>query len=324
MKVKIGIIILLSIFSLSLFGQNWDAVGLTPGESYYERGQEVFVLADADGFQITYTVEGELTGDQVQLIGRYAAEFLSWKTMEVKTLHFQVSAARIAILIIPVSFQSGGENFLDSLPAGLQFFHTRFLEYSFRMEKDHLFMQLRGQFLSEDNLVSEVFTALADPARYIQIHDPDYFVEQVHMLQASVSMLETTVSQQATAISQLEQDLSSEKERASAAEESLSSQLAEAETSFNTKLSEMSDTVSDLTKEFQKARYAIVGINNRNFFNIIKDFDSSLIDKIVEEKEANPGADVDTVLANIKAAGVSGVDKALVSLVFMAFYNEFE
>lgn len=316
MNWKKRILFLLLMIPAILFSQDWGALGLTVEESVFEGGREIFTLKTQDGMPITYTTEEVLTSNQATLISGYISIFLDWETIKVKKIHFQVTPNRIGILVVPETVVINDEDLSGYLPAGLQFFYRTFLEYSFRMEKEQLFMHLRGQYLDEEKLVNEIKTAAADPVRYIEIHDPDFFVEQLLLFQNEISLLESSLETEQGKVQELEKEEAAQAERIT--------QLEGQVTELQSELSDLEGQFTQLEKEFQTARYAIVGINNRNFFNIIKDFDSDLIDKIVEQKEASPSSDADAILAALKEQGVTGADKTLVSLVLMAFYNEFE
>jgi hypothetical protein len=132
-------------------------------------------------------------------VARLAAQWAiidSFSTIVVQSLRFTIenSSTAIAIVVVPSRLVAEGNDLLPTVPAGLYFSYTDFLEYDFRMTVGNLFLRIRGVYRSETELVGRMLAALKDPRSVLMASDPAYFYAKIDQLEKNLTLLAGKVS----------------------------------------------------------------------------------------------------------------------------------
>ena len=188
MRVLKRVILYIMLISIctSVSAIDLSSVGATVISETKEGNKDVIEAADEDGNTFTLITVGELTGRQSDFLREVLSTFYYWSTMDVSVLRITLTDDRASILIIPARFEFSGVDLAQFMPAGMQFYIDRILEYDFRLKLDTIFVRLRGQFFDESQFVARLVDAIENPAAFIERNDPEYVLRKLREIDDSL------------------------------------------------------------------------------------------------------------------------------------------
>lgn len=252
-------------------------------------------ITNKSGNIITVTSTTELTDQQQNLVLRTYEMLTSWEELVIEEIKFIYEEDKLSVLLSISSLIYQSTELSKYMPSGIQFYYETFYEYDFRMFKDSLFMRLKGQYFSKENLFEEIYKAAEDPILYVQVHDPSYLIRQIDGLRE-------VNNQQNKAIDDLI-NMNNE------LKENLTKSTAE---SIKTLTQNTTDSINNITA-------AIIALDNRNFWGKLADFNKDVVPLIIEIKTDNPQITVKEVVKQLKNNGVTTTSKT-VEAVFILYF----
>ncbi len=128
---------------------------------------------------ISIMCEGVPGDKEKETVRIFAKEILTWPTLVAKSVKLIFRKEAVEINVIPMKLMYKETEYTSYLPAGITFIHTDYTMYDFRLVKDNYFIRIRGQYYGSDVLLGRMEEAVADPVKYIAVHDPEFMVKQI-------------------------------------------------------------------------------------------------------------------------------------------------
>ncbi len=351
---KIILILTIVFISAGLFAVSPNNFGISILSTRAENGLSVYEAENRDGYRFSIALKGEPDDSQIKLAHLVEDTFFYWKNLNIESLKIVFENGKASVIIVPAELMYGSVNLSEYLPAGIQFYYDTFFEYDFRMYVDNLFLRLKGQLLSEDELIKKIYEASINPILFLQTQDPAYIVRQIMAINENISAFaEAEEAEREEAIEELI-SLNTELKKLTSDYNSLKTDfdaLTASHTELTAKHNELTTKNSELTAEHQKlaekhdalsggvstsdenqekliaefdlVRYALIGLSNKGFFGILKPFSTETIESILAIKTANPSFTSAEIAQSIKDSG-GKADKNLIKLILAVYHNDFE
>jgi hypothetical protein len=164
MKQKYFFIFLILLFSNSGFA-SWEGTGI----AVESQEKEVIQLKTSQGNKFEMIAQEPLTSDTVAKIKKMTELFFQFEKISISRLRFIVKKNALVEAYLPITkLIQDSVNLQSFFPAGLVFFYNESLNYDFRMHKNNIFLRLKGQFISEKELLSKVSQALDNPLAFLE------------------------------------------------------------------------------------------------------------------------------------------------------------
>lgn len=317
--------IILLAASLSAFGVNLSSYGFNVTNTQQENNKTVYTVSEPNGFTFTVSSANPITDSNAKVLQTVVSTLSGWTSLKISQAKIVFNGERADILIVPSSFVYKNVNLAQYMPAGMQFYYDKYLQYDFRMLKDNLFLRLKGQVYDESQFVSRLYSAIENPVLFLQTNNPEYLLQRLNDLASKVEALTHQLATQKNEIATAESKLSSQLSALSNQGESFKKSQDAVNKNVEQQLTDIKKQNSDITSEFDKVRYSLLALNNRGFFGLgrIIPINRTAIERVVAMKKADPSLTKDQVLAKLKADGVK-MSKKEVSLVFDVYFNEFK
>lgn len=171
---KITIAIALCASALAATALDLSAYGFAmTGEKTV--GQTQFsVLSDSGGGTVLLDAQAEPTPERAQALRTLVAEVRSWKGITAGDIQAVNSADRLALTIMPTSFEVDGISLAGAVPGGIQLFFDSGAEYGLKVRSGSYLVRVDGVYTDESQLESAALSAFKDPASFVAIRDPAY------------------------------------------------------------------------------------------------------------------------------------------------------
>ncbi|MFP4483270.1 MAG: hypothetical protein ACOCYG_00310 [Spirochaetota bacterium] len=345
-KAALFIVVMLSV----AFWTHGVELGDREYEVLSEREEEGFTLFEVrspQGNRLTVGRAGDTFSDEelnnLDTVRQTFFEFETIRFEELKVLFYEDQAE---ILLVPSRISYDDRDLLQYVPSGMQFYLRESLQYDFRMVVEEFFVRVRGEFLSEEQLLNRMSEAAANPVSFVQSTDPRYLFEQLNEIRDNIDEAERVALNTAEEIrvelsGRVEEGQRQirESRRAHRELENALIELAESHEELQTAHQELQSAHDDLLgrhealreqhialeQEFLNARYGVLVLNNRGWFGRIDLPDPTMVTELVAMKEDNPDLTVDEATDLMQERfPEADVDKNEIFLVFVMYFNETE
>ncbi len=352
-KAALFIVVMLSV-AFWTYGVELGDRGYSVLSQRQEEGITLFEVRSPQGNRFIVGRAGDtFTAQQLSNLETVRRTFFGFDTIRIDSLKVLFYEDRAEILLVPSRISYDGTNLLQYIPSGMQFYLRESLQYDFRMVVGEFFVRVRGEFLSEEQLLNRMSEAAANPVAFVQSTDPRYLFEQLNEIRDSIDEAESVAvstaedirAQLSQRVEQAQRELR-ESQRAARelqnaltelaqAHEELQASHEELQTSHMTLQSAYDDLLGRheqlreqhiaLEQEFLNARYGVLVLNNRGWFGRIDLPDPTMVAELVAMKEDNPDLTVDEATDLMKERfPEADVDKNEIFLVFVMYFNETE
>ncbi len=334
----------------SMHAADLGRLGIEIISSSVENGRTVCEAKDADGNEFSFVSEGALSDSQAEILAAKKNTFYSWKYLNISYMTITFSDSTIEINIIPESFEYGGIDFTEYIPSGIQFYWDTYAEYDFRMRVKGLFLRIKGQLFTEEELCKTLLGAVRNPAAYLRARDPGYLSRQLEEINKEI---EKTREQYSAIIKPLDtlkgdyeglkQDYAGLKEDHAALKQDCISHredytalrqdhdtlrqdyatLRQDHDTFKQESPALKDSHAALLSDFQLLRHAVLVLHNRGFLGSVEIMKKKGIDRILVLKKENPDLRQKDVTALLAKDNIS-MSMNEIFLIFSVYFNEFE
>ncbi len=243
--------------------------------------------------EITIMTQDDPGNYEKETVRVFVNEISRWDGLTVKNVKFIFRMDSVEINLVPQSLVYNENEYTHYLPAGINFIHTHFTMYDFRLVKDNYFIRIRGQYFSPDMLLGRMEEAVSDPAKYISVHDPEFMVRQI----ADINVRDT---RQDGELAGLKSDL----ERLSEAHEKLD------------------EAYRELLKDFENLRYAYASETKRGIYGRKTPIPRQEIDAVLSARKARPNATLDDIYSEMRDKGIK-ITKAKIAVILNAYLGEY-
>lgn len=318
---------LLVLLSVGAFAVDFTDYGYQVIATRQENNQSVYDLKDQAGVPTTVTLSAPVTADDGKTLQAILSTFEGWDTLKIDHVRIVFTGTQSAdVLVVPTSFLYKSVDLAAYMPSGMQFSYAGYLEYDFRLLKDNLFLRLKGQLYDETQFADRLLNAIQNPILYLQTTNPEYLLQKINDLAARIDNLTNAVKQQGKdlsdsmqqSVSDLKQSASQAADRQAAIDSDINHQLGV----MSTQLGALADQDKNLQQQLGLIRYALITLNNRDFFGTVHAVNPDGIAKVLELRKANPTMTTDQVTAELQKEGIK-MSKKEVALVFAVYFNEF-
>lgn len=294
-----------------------------------EGGMPTWDVEDEQGRRFAVSVLGNLTRDRRQALDAMHDVIYGLEGLEIQRLRFVFERDRADAVVIPSRYRIDGRDYVRFMPSGMQFRFDGSVAYDFRLLVDNLAVRINGQFLSEEQFVTRIQRAVANPAAYIQSQDPQFLARRLDEQQARIDANEFALSQQETRDEELTSSLEDLETRAETAiteqvrrgeraiaqlDRELSAQIADGDAALRAFVEEqiaavradqeetaatLETELTDLREEFEAMRRGAIILASRNIFGNLKAVDPSVILQAVSLRAEDPDAPADEIVDQV-------------------------
>lgn len=283
----------------------WEDTGFT-AEKLSETGDFLrWKITTAEGFSFFYSGPSLPGGNILYRLTEMIEVIQKFGHISLESATVLQQSERLEMVLQTESVLWQNRDYQSYLPSGLFFYSEGRLEYSFRMLVNDYLLRLQGGFFSEESLLDKLQSAASDPEKFVRSQNPEYFARVLGEIDAEV---QTTQKQIASLMAE-NQEI---QEKLEATEEAL--ELAKNDLETRTRL---------LADQQEKVLTAVHVLNNRGFFNSLKEYNKPAVTRILDLKEGNPELSQEEVSQKLKEEGIQASGKEIF-LVFALFFNEFE
>ena len=345
-KAALFIVVMLSV-AFWTYGVELGDRGYRVLSQRQEEGITLFEVRSPQGNRFTVGRAGDtFTSQQLSNLETVQRTFFGFDTIRIDSLKVLFYEDRAEILLVPSRISYDGTNLLQYIPSGMQFYLRESLQYDFRMVVGEFFVRVRGEFLSEEQLLNRMSEAAANPVAFVQSTDPRYLFEQLNEIRdnideaerAALSTAEEIRTQLSRRVEQAQRELR-ESQRAARELQNALTELAEAHEELQVSHQALQSAHEDLLgrhealreqhialeQEFLNARYGVLVLNNRGWFGRIDLPDPTMVAELVAMKEDSPDLTVDEATDLMQERfPEADVDKNEIFLVFVLYFNETE
>ncbi len=253
------------------------------------------LVAAEDNRAIEFMISGtKPTENNVNRVSEFYNAIAEWEQITYKKILLTANGKVINAVIAPSKVAYKNKDFTKNIPAGMSFRYDNKLQFDFRVTSEDYFVRLRNNYTNEDKLLWQLNEAVADPIRYIQIYDPEFFYRQLQSVQ----------NRQAEVYNSLNSELKKNFEDLKAKHEAL---LASYE---------------NLKKAHEAFIYGYMTLENSGFMSS-GPVDKQAISKVVELKTQNADMTVSQIEELLEKEQIE-VPKKIVELVFNLYFNDFK
>ena len=292
-KILTSVLFLIIIISVSAQTAKPDFRDITFSRTGKEGLLNIYKVVYQGDSDISIMLEGVPGDAEKETIRVFADELLNWKGLTVRNVKFIFRKDTVEININPAALIFNDIDYASYLPAGITFIHTHYTMYDFRVVKDNYFIRIRGQYYGPDLLLGKVEEAVADPVKYIAVHDPEFMVKQI----SDINLKDT---KQDGEIAQIKKELK---------------ELFDAH-------KKLSDDHLALQKDFEALRYAFVSITKKGIYGSKLPIPQKDIDAVLEIKSRKPAATVDEIYAETGAKGIK-ITKGKIAVIVNTYFSAY-
>jgi hypothetical protein len=295
-------LLLIILFSLSLYGFDWQTKGGTV-QSDEELGLANTVeLTTPNGYEITVKNEELVTSETADVIFSLTNRFNELEYIKVGTMTFHVLDNLIRVVIIPSSFTYNDRNYMENVEAGIQFtYQNEVLTYNFRIRIRNMFLKLQGAYINEETLCTKIEEALQNPQQFIVRRDPDYLLSKVEELEEKIVQLEAQDRQ-------LTQRLVSTDQRLTRNDQIL--------------VNNIKKVLNESRAEDDKIRFAQIAYHNNELLAGEKPVSKEIIKQVLEMYQNDTSLDVDTIFERMKEKEIE-ISKKEIHIILVTYENRF-
>ncbi|TAL39970.1 MAG: hypothetical protein EPN93_00170 [Spirochaetes bacterium] len=177
----------------SAFGADWTKLGLTVLEKKEGDGAYEYRLKDAGGQEFDIQSEKEVSDDTVQRALGLKTTLSGRELFKIKEIKFIILPNSIDAVIVPSFFTYKDTDILPCLPSTILFSLSDRLEYNFRIVKDNIFMRIKGDFSTDDELGEKVVGGIKNPLSFVRMRDPEVFLTRINEIEDANRKLRNAV-----------------------------------------------------------------------------------------------------------------------------------
>lgn len=165
----IGFLFLASIPSYALDWKKFDTAVIRKDS---DGSKIILTLKDKKNltFKVVYQDESMLEQVAPRII-KYKNEFYGWREINFTEISFMVFDSFLEVIVMPREIIHGQNNLAAAIPAGITMVNHSdrdLMHYDFRIIKDNLFLRIEGDYVSEEELLSQLRYAYDFPRAYLQ------------------------------------------------------------------------------------------------------------------------------------------------------------
>ncbi len=283
-----------------------------------EEGRDFVVLSDQPGKEILLAVEAEPDDARLQALSHLTASLRSWSGADFSEIRVINYPDRFQLLAIATRFEASGQEMVDRMPGGLQFFYIGgAYEYDFRFKAGDFFLRIRGLYSSLSDLSVILANALKDPVAYINATDPLYALKKFEEEEARIAAVQASMNDTAKKLQSSFNELQTEMQaKIRELQNGLAAQIQASQAETTQLKKDMAAISAKESADHLRSIPAIAAALNGG-----KAIRSDIIQKILDLRAADPKFDKGKAIAKLKEAGLVVTQKEA-DAVFLAAFGE--
>ena len=321
---------------------SFEREGFRVIRSQTQDGLPVWDLATDEGKRFSVTMIGSANETRLVAITALTELIYELDGLTVERTRIVFDGNRATAVVVPERFVIGGQRYEQYMPSGMQFVYDQALAFDFRMLVDNLAPRIDGAFLTEDQFLTRIERAVANPAAYIQSSDPQFLAQRIAELERVVDAVEAENDELRAAGAALEsevqqlrrsgrRELQEQVARIDAAmtdlQTELSAEIEQVREETTAALDQVIEETLTLADQFSKLRDGAVVMASRNLFGSLKGVPAETIAAVVERRNADPALTADEVRAQVNeslAEGAPQLHGKHVQAIYALFFNDYE
>lgn len=304
-------------------------------------GMPVWDLRTDGGMRFSVAMIGSFGTVRSQAVKSLLEIISGLKGLVPDSVRFVFEENRATAIVIPRSFEIGGQAYADYMPSGMQFIYDDAPAYDFRMLVENLAVRINGAFLTNQQFLDRIVRAVENPAAYIQSSDPQFLAQQIQELQRLFDRISAQLAQQAEAMAQGDAELSGavsqavrEGEQAlhqvirqgEETTEEIHQRITELQVQTEAAFEDVALEHAEFRDQFSRLREGLVILASRNIFGSLKEIAPATAERVVELRRANPDLSADEARAQVNSElpdEATPLHKKHVQAIYALFFNDY-
>ena len=173
MKKYPALLVFLVAFTVNIYAYDWTNDNVSIVNQSSDENKTELKLKDEVGNEFSVTYYDELQAETAKNILKLKKNFYEWEHMKVDNINFIASEGALQIAVIPKKYEYKGVDYNTFMPSGMLFTYTYTLQYNFRITVERLFIRIKGDFTTENDLSKKLADAVKNPQEFVKKRDPE-------------------------------------------------------------------------------------------------------------------------------------------------------
>lgn len=193
MKKYPALIVFLVAFTVNIYAYDWTNDNVSIISQTSDENKTELKLKDESGNEFSVAYYDELQAETAKNILKLKKNFYEWENMKVDSINFIASEGGLQIAVIPKKYEYNGIDYNTYMPSGMMFTYTYALQYNFRITIERLFIRIKGDFSTENELSKKLADAVKNPQEFVKKRDPEYLLQRIELLDDTLHKMRTAL-----------------------------------------------------------------------------------------------------------------------------------
>lgn len=287
-KIFFTVLISVFCFSSSLFAADWAKVGFSIKSKTKIKDENHIIAVDKNKKKLNIRYKSEPSQIILERISSLNNKFNSWKYVKIASISYVIENEILKVILIPKKYVYKNKKLVPHLPAGMMFIYRDNLIYNFRIANKRMFIRVKGDFISEEKLSQNIYSAIVTPLTYLKRRDPSFFLKKLAEIESKIE------------------------------------QLNEKNEQLTLKNSELKASYEKLKYRHDKLKYAVLTLNNEGFLGFgINKIDKKAIKRLLELRMKDSKISKKNIKNQLEQESFKISDDEI-ELILNVYFNEFE